>query len=121
MIKEEIEKAKEFYKDDQDCLYLVNDMVESCRTYVGTVVNMENAIGTMRFRLEGQDLRQFIQNLDNSRRVAHNALIANVGIVSRMVKQAGLEPAYTGDIQDRQEVAEFAKLVCNEYFDDRMR
>ena len=56
--------------------------------------------------------------LDKSRTIAHNALISNVNIVDRLCKINETEPIYGGE-DDRVAIAEFARQVVNEFFEER--
>ena len=121
-IKERINALLEKIKDDPDLVSLVRDMVDSCANYVDTVVNMENAINVYRFRVEDpSELRVMIQRLDQTRRIVHNTVISNVRIVDRLCKINGVEPVFGGLDEDRLAVAEFAKQVVDEFFEERRK
>jgi len=121
-IKNKVNALLEKIKDDADKTSLVRDMIDSCANYVDTVVNMENAINVYRFRVEDpSELRVMIQRLDQTRRIVHNALISNVRIVDRLCKMEGVEPIFGGSDEDRLAVAEFAKRVVDEFFEDRKK
>mgnify|MGYP001383624584 FL=1 len=121
-IKERINALLEKIKDDPDLVSLVRDMVDSCANYVDTVVNMENAINVYRFRVEDpSELRVMIQRLDQTRRIVHNTVISNVRIVDRLCKINGVEPVFGGLDEDRLAIAEFAKKVVDEFFEDRKK
>jgi len=121
-IKERINALLKKIKDDPDLVSLVRDMVDSCANYVDTVVNMENAINVYRFRVEDpSELRVMIQRLDQTRRIVHNTVISNVRIVDRLCKINGVEPVFGGLDEDRLAIAEFAKKVVDEFFEDRKK
>jgi len=121
-IKERINALLEKIKDDPDLVSLVRDMVDSCANYVDTVVNMENMINIYRFRTE--DPAEFgimVQRLDQTRRFVHNSVISNVRIIDRLCKLNNVELVYGGSDEDRLAVAEFAKKVVDEFFEDRKK
>ena len=121
-IKERINALLEKIKDDPDLVSLVRDMVDSCANYVDTVVNMENVINVYRFHVEDpSELRVMIQRLDQTRRIVHNTVISNVRIVDRLCKINGVEPVFGGLDEDRLAIAEFAKKVVDEFFEDRKK
>lgn len=121
-IKNKVNALLEKIKDDADKTSLVRDMVDSCANYVDTVVNMENAINVYRFRVEDpSELRVMIQRLDQTRRIVHNTVISNVRIVDRLCKINGVEPVFGGLDEDRLAIAEFAKKVVDEFFEDRKK
>ena len=86
-------------------------MCEGFSSYVKTVTDMENAISVDRFRMEGEDFRDFVMSLDSSRRAAHESAIDGVKIVNRLAERHSISPIFEGDINDRQDVAAF----CEEY------
>jgi hypothetical protein len=121
-IKERINKLIEAIKEDPDMLALIQEMVDSCANYVDTVVNMENAITIARFKIDDpSEYRAHVQRLDQSRRIAHNVLISNVRIVDRLCKVNKVEPVYGGHDEDRLAIAEFAKQVVDEFFEERKK
>ena len=115
IISKEIESIKERVSHDEDALFLIEDFVETCNRYVSIVVSMENSIGTARFRLENEDYKQFVMNIDNRRRTAHDALMSSVRVVNRLSK------LFHGNVEDRVEVGDFAKQVVDSYFEGRRR
>lgn len=119
-IKAKIEALKEKVKDDADMLSIVHDLVENSHRYITAVVNMENSITTMRFRLDGEDYRQYMQNLDTARRIVHNALISSVKIVNRLCNEEKIELIYEGDITDRFKVGSLAMEIVDDYFKNRI-
>jgi hypothetical protein len=122
MIKGKINTLVENAKNDPDVLALAQEMVDACANYVDTVVNMENVISIYRFKAnDPADYRAMVQRLDQSRRIAHNALIAAVRIVDRLCAMYGVEPVYGGHDEDRLAIAEFAKAVVDEYFEGRQK
>jgi len=121
-IKNKVNALLEKIKDYADKTSLVRDMVDSCANYVDTVVNMENAINVYRFRVEDpSELRVMIQRLDQTRRIVHNTVISNVRIVDRLCKINGVEPVFGGLDEDRLAIAEFAKKVVDEFFEERRK
>lgn len=86
--------------------------------YVTSIYNMEVLIPIQRHRLEGEDLREYISNLDKRRKSCHNAAIASINMINRLAKAVGAEPLYEGgeidakNPTDRRIAANFcAKMV----------
>lgn len=104
---------------EKEDIELVEQALESCNRYVRSVVNMENAIGVARFRMEASEYRAYIQQLDYSRKINHNATIVNVKLLNRLCDLYGVEPVYEGDVDNRKEVAAFAFRVVQDYFEGR--
>ena len=101
------------YSDDEDALDLIETNMNNLNGYVSAVYAMEVQIQTLRFRLEGEDYREAVTNLDKRRRNAHEAAIA--------AYLAGVEPLYSGNLEDRNEVAEFCIAIVDELFHGRSR
>ena len=106
----------EFLRDD---LTTLEDSIKQCGEYIKAINNMEAAITTARFRMEPEDHRAYIMQLDNTRRLEHNSLIVSVRVINRLCSIYRIEPIYKGDLENRIQVAEFAKSVVDEMFDTR--
>lgn len=109
------------YNDDEDALDLIETNMNNLNGYVSAVYAMEVQIQTLRFRLEGEDYREAVTNLDKRRRNAHEAAIAACSILNRLANLAGVEPLYSGNLEDRNEVAEFCIAIVDELFRGRSR
>lgn len=94
---------------------LEKDSVE----YLAAVTNMENAINVARFRLEGEEFRDCISNLDNLRSKKHNVLISTVKVLNRLCFLHNIPSIYKGDVNNRYEIAEFAKEYIDELWKER--
>lgn len=97
----------------------VEEIINSCGQYIEKVNAMESALVSARFRLEGNDYRDYMVDLDKSRRLAHNSLIVSVKLLNRYCKLANIDPLYEGDLESRIEIAEFAKEIVDEMFESR--
>jgi|LSQX01.3.fsa_nt_gb hypothetical protein len=120
-VQELIEKLQAYEDIDlsQDATEYIEEILKSCGEYIKRVNDMESAIQVARFIMEDKDYREYISNLDRSRKLAHDGVIANVAILNRYCRLVELPPIYKGDLNSRIEVAEFAKKVVDEYFEDR--
>ena len=105
------------YNDDEDALDLIETNMNNLNGYVSAVYAMEVQIQTLRFRLDGEA----VTNLDKRRRNAHEAAIAACSILNRLANLAGVDPLYSGDLEDRNEVAEFCIAIVDELFHGRSR
>ena len=109
------------YNDDEDALDLIETNMNNLNGYVSAVYAMEVQIQTLRFRLEGEDFREAVTNLDKRRRNAHETAIAACSILNRLANLAGVDPLYSGNLEDRNEVAEFWIAIVDELFHGRSR
>ena len=69
--------------------------------------------------IEGEEYRNTVSSLDKNRSLAHNSLISDVTAMNRLCTKAGIEPVYKGNIDNRIEVADFAKEIATELFEKR--
>lgn len=114
------EKIKNQSVDDvQMELELIEEAGKDCSEYVKKVVDMEHAVNVARFRLEGQDYRDYITELDKARRAVHNVVISDIKVLNRLSMLHSLPLLFEGNVNDRIEVGEFAKALVDEYFANR--
>lgn len=119
----------EIIKQDEVAISLLEKLVESAERYFGAVVNMETRLKTARFRMEGDQLRDFIQTLDRNRHQAHEALISNLHIFNRYaIKEYGEKVPVGGlfskppeAIRDRIAVADWAGELLYMLYSERKR
>lgn len=111
-----IQGSQETHKH-QD-LEAVENFVSDCGAYVDRVTAMEAALASARYRLEPEDYRQLIVQLDRSRKYAHDALIASVRLVNRLCGLYGVDKVYDGP-DERILIAELAIEVAAEFFKER--
>ena len=109
------------YSKDVDALELIETNMNNLNNYVSAVYAMEVQIQTLRFSLEGDEYREAVTNLDRRRRSAHEAAIAACSILNRLAGLEGVEPLYSGNLEDRNEVAEFCIAIVDELFHGRSR
>lgn len=109
------------YSKDEDALELIETIMSNLNNYVSAVYAMEVQIQTLRFRLEGDEYREAVTNMDRRRRIAHEAAIAACSMLNRLAGLEGVEPLYSGNLEDRNEVAEFCIAIVDELFHGRSR
>lgn len=98
-------------------LEIIQDSIDSFPAYINTIVKMETGIKIARFRCNSQEeFIEEVQRLDRNRHFSHNAAIVSVKILNRLCNSYGVEEIYQGDIEDRQEVATFAKKIVDIYY-----
>lgn len=122
MFRERIELLLDSISDSSDVEYsdTVQELIESAAEYMKRVVVLEAARSTAKHKMEGEEYREYIQQLDSSRSSAHNKLISNVKLVNRLCKQNGTPSVFEGDEDKRIEIADFAQLMMDEYFSTRI-
>ncbi|MCL5272773.1 MAG: DUF3232 domain-containing protein [Gammaproteobacteria bacterium] len=105
----------EFKKDDIEA---VENAIYDAAKYIDRVIAMESAMVSARFRMEPDEYREFILNLDRGRKIAHDALIASIRLVNRLCGIYGIEKIYAGPME-RIAIAEFGKEIVDSFFAER--
>lgn len=106
------------WKDDADVLFLISENMRRIVSYVNSIVQMEYMQPIIYARYEGEDIRDRIEELDRSRRIAHDAAITAVTQLCRWAKNVGIPPIFHGDCSQRYEVAEFCVELVKEFSQD---
>ena len=108
--------AMEASDDWRDMTDSVADALKACVSYVEIVSNEEILIQNARFRLAGQELRDFIMSLDKTRRMRHNALMVQVNMLNRLCRMFKFPELADVDELRRESYYDFAKKVVDEYY-----
>jgi len=97
-------------------LKALDDLVQSCESYVTSVTTMERVLTIQRHRLDPESYREAMQRADNNRRIFHEGVMASLEVVNRLSTQVyGGEKLFT--FADRHEAAEIAFQIVSEYFE----
>lgn len=118
------EKINEFIRiisksNDRESLNLMQDVISSASDYVRRVNVLEIGLMVGKYNKEGAEYREYIEKLAKQRSNVHNALMTNVKIINRLCKNNDLAYIYSGNEDDRIQVAEFAQNVVEELFSTR--
>lgn len=106
-------------EDREFQIEMLENLAVECADYISAVANMENSINVARFRLDGEDYRDLIVNLDKSRSRKHNVVISSVKVLNKLCFMHDLDKIYKGDVESRIEIAEFAKDYIDELWKER--
>lgn len=106
--------------DAAEDLEALNDAMTSFREYVMKVDVGEQQIRLASVRFEGDEYREMLTRYDRTRHDAHETAIANVRLVNRLAELYGVGPLFTGNDQNRLEVADFALDVVVQIFQNRI-
>ena len=106
--------------DAVEDLEALNDAMTSFRDYVNRVDAGEQQIRLAAVRFEGEEDREMITQYDRRRHDQHEMAIANVRLVNRLAEIYGVTPLFTGNDQERLEVADFCLDVVVKLFQNRM-
>ena len=103
--------------DAKDDLRILKRATDSWHGYVSTVDMTETRIKVARFKTEGEELREIIEEADKARRRLQEAAISNAAMINRYCTFYGVVgKIFLGDISDREEVADFCLDVTNALF-----
>ena len=100
--------------EDDDWEFWENTFLSFIK-YINHVVRMEILLPMYRFRFDGEELRHRTMELDSTRRILHEAMIANVNILNRLCDKYGIE-RFMESTEDRYKVAEFAGRYIGEVY-----
>lgn len=107
---------------DKEDLDIIQESIDSFPEYIDSIVKMETGIKVAKFRCNTQDeFVEEIQRLDRNRYYCHNAAIVSVKVLNRLCDLYKVEKIFKGDIESRQEVADFAKEVVDIYYSIRKK
>lgn len=108
-------------KAEPDDIELIEDVVKSCTQYVQDVDIGEAQIRRFYATLEGEELRERVTAIDKRRRAHHEEAIINCRMINRLAACYGIGSVFTGDTEDRLQVADFCLDVTVEVFEKRQK
>lgn len=113
-------ESAEDQEEKEDFAIFLEDRLNSMPDYFNTVVTIENRLAVARFKCDDpEEFQEIVTNLDFSRRVKHDAMIASITALNRQCRRFGLTPLYEGDETDRWEMADFCEEFCCDIFSRR--
>jgi hypothetical protein len=95
---------------------ILEEMLNNCGEYIEKVNRMGNAWTVVRYRMDTNNFQEYYSSIDKSRTSIHNDLIIKVKMINRLCKIHSVESIFTGNTDERIEVAEFAMEVVTENF-----
>lgn len=109
-------------KKKRDCaLSAFESTINSMGDYVNAVLYMETGIQVARFRLEGDEFRDRVMDLDRRRKTAHDAMLGRVASLNRICSMVGCPVFFEGDVENRHAVADYAITVVRSLFASRVQ
>ncbi len=101
---------------DKEDMKLVRDETNKCIHYVELVCYKENELNTT-----ADPSREMIGDYDSKRHHAHEDVIVTASLMNRFAAQKGIGPIYTGDPNERHQVAAFCLELAGWLFENRRR
>lgn len=100
----------------KDDLEIVRDTSNDCLKYVWTVYEGENRLNTA-----DRPDQIMVGDYDSKRHNAHENAISSVAVMNRLAGQYAITAAFTGDLKDRHQVADFCLELVNWLFQNRRK
>ena len=107
------------YADDVEILEIIEDTIDVYGNYVAYVYKMESLRLILKIRLEAEEYKNIIEEMDEKRTRIHNAAIAATKVINRLCESNDLSLFFEGNIDDRVAVAEFMRDVVTNVFENR--
>ena len=110
-----------------DILKMIENNMNLLLDYVCAVYNMETQLPILHFRLEGEDYRDAVMELDLRRRRAHNAAISATTALCRIAAMRNAAPMFDGVFDmgdcsfDRNIIGDFCVAAVNALVMDRKK
>ncbi len=106
---------------EPDDLEIIQDAIDSFTSYVKDVDIGEQQIKFAYATLDGDELRQRVAAIDTRRRRCHEAAISNAKLLNRLAEIYEVSAIFTGDFDDRLQVADFCLDITVELFENRRK
>ena len=108
------EKMVQHYKNDNEALEMIYDVLCSFEEYHTKIINMEAKIMIYSGALDSNEYQKMVTELDKNRTIQHNSVLTGVNILNRLAEQVGLDPVYDGVVsKDRPFRREVANAVLD--------
>lgn len=108
-------------KDDELALDFIKEVLDSCGKYIDIINQQEVVITVDKYRLTQEDLLYKIKTLDEHRSMVHNIIISGIRRINLLCRENELDPFFSGDVEDRVAVGEFAMEIVADSFKNRKK
>ena len=99
----------------------LKDILNDLHAYVETVAKGEIKVRTRDRGMDGGEYRAMISDYDSQRHDCHETAISSTKVLNRLAERNGTEPVFTGDAEQRHQVADFCLEFVSFLFRNRMR
>lgn len=107
-----------FDGDKEDAYDTIANAMSSFVDYQNHVINMSIVQPIIYQRYEGAEIRDKVMELDSTRKIKHDAAIANANMLNRICEGYGIAPMVNVDTKDRYAVADFIGQFCSEIYEE---
>lgn len=105
-----------FDGDKDDAFDTLDSAFRAFPDYVNIVVQEQTMMPIWRARLEPEEFREHVTEIDRRRKNTHDVAIDSVNMMNRFSKALGLEPFAEVNTNDRHAVAEFVGQYVNQVY-----
>lgn len=104
-------------ENDMQGSKLLKATLLSAHEYVATVNRMETTLKSSKFRLEADEYRDLVMELDKRRRIAHDALLSSCSAINRYLRNKYQERCPEGGIFgiSKERLQEFDRHVAGDW------
>ena len=99
---------------EDEALDFIGNTLSAFPHFANTIIKQQIMTSIYYNQYEGQDLRNYIQDMDRRRRLAYEPAIRSIIVLNRISAKLGLEPFANIDTTDRHAVEKFVDQYVNE-------
>ena len=114
-----LHKMRRDPENEPDDYAFIEGRMNILSEYVATVFVMQIGMTVVHDRFIGDDVAEYIEKLDHTRHDKHDMAITAATQLNRFCDRYGVERIFDGDINSRQEVAEFCIQAVDDIFANR--
>lgn len=119
---ERVELIKKVIASDGRAMQLVGDVIRCANSYIQSVNTMERSMKSAQFRMETDQYQRLVMQLDQRRRILHDALLSQLNITNRYLFKNFKEEIPVGGLfshdpsqyHDRAAIGDWAFELINE-------
>ncbi len=111
------ERIVEACGKDKSLLEFVQDCLTTYANYVNNIVEMEIRVPILRARgMDVKDFQEAVERLSFACKSSQGCAVDASNMLNRFCERYGLPMFFEGDTSDKEQVADFALKVVNEFF-----
>lgn len=98
----------------EEILSFIDKLYETFGRYIESIYRMERLLPILKFKYEGEDYRDRVMDLDNSRRTAHEAAMAGCRSINKICESYDMEPFFT-EYEERSFYTDMIHALYNDF------
>lgn len=111
-----------YVQNEEEDLDFIESRMQTFTDYISHVTHMEIRMQRLRIEgIDGQEWRDQVQDMDQTRRMKHDAAMDAINQLNRLCKANGVDLFYEGEVdhEHRTEIGDEIEKIVHEYFKDR--